>query len=176
MEVRAAAPDDPRAPAADHRQRPPRPPRCPRRLGLPDPRAVHAPGMGPRRRPAGALGNLPDVFRIVGLRPRRNDLEVGPQLIVLLVETVSKGGNLLLNVGPTGRGTFDERALDRLRGIGAWMDKNGRSVYGCTQAPAELPAPRNCLLTYNPDTRRLYVHVLEWPLGVLALDGFAGRV
>jgi alpha-L-fucosidase len=98
------------------------------------------------------------------------------QLIVMLAETVSKGGNLLLNVGPTARGTFDERALDRLRGIGAWMDKNGRSIYGCTQAPPEFPQPSNCLLTYNAAAGRLYVHVLEWPLGVLALEGFAGRV
>lgn len=98
------------------------------------------------------------------------------QLIAMLVETVSKGGNLLLNVGPTGRGTFDVRALERLQGIGAWMEKNGRSIYACTQAPAEFPKPDNCLLTYNPEAKRLYVHVLEWPLGVLALDGFAGRV
>jgi alpha-L-fucosidase len=98
------------------------------------------------------------------------------QLVVMLVETVSKGGNLLLNVGPTARGTFDGRAVERLQGIGAWMAKNGRSVYACTQAPAEFPKPANCLLTYNPETKRLYVHMLEWPLGVLALDGLAGRV
>jgi alpha-L-fucosidase len=98
------------------------------------------------------------------------------QLITMLVETVSKGGNLLLNVGPTGRGTFDGRALERLRGIGAWMEKNGRSIYACTQAPADFPKPDDCLLTYNPAAKRLYVHVLEWPMGVLALAGFAGRV
>jgi alpha-L-fucosidase len=98
------------------------------------------------------------------------------QLVAMLIETVSKGGNLLLNVGPTARGTFDARAVDRLQGIGAWMEKNGRSIYGCTQAPAQFPAPANCLLTYNSEAKRLYVHVLEWPLGVLALDGFAGRV
>ncbi len=98
------------------------------------------------------------------------------QLVIMLAETVSKGGNLLLNVGPTGRGTFDERALDRLRGIGAWMDKNGRAIYGCTQAPPEFSAPSNCLLTCNLAAGRLYVHVLEWPLGALALDGFGGRV
>jgi alpha-L-fucosidase len=99
-----------------------------------------------------------------------------PQLVAMLIETVSKGGNLLLNVGPTGRGTFDSRAMERLAGIGAWMDKNGRSIYGCTQAPEEFPKPANCLLTYDPEAGRLYVHVLQWPLGVLALDGFAGRV
>jgi alpha-L-fucosidase len=98
------------------------------------------------------------------------------QLVVMLIETVSKGGNLLLNVGPTARGTFDERAKERLEGIGAWMKGHGRSIYGCTQAPAEFKTPANCLLTYNPETRRLYVHVLEWPMGVLHLDGFGGRI
>jgi alpha-L-fucosidase len=98
------------------------------------------------------------------------------QLIVLLIETVGKGGNLLLNVGPTARGTFDDRALERLEGMGRWMKLHGRSIYACTQAPAEFEVPDNCLLTYNPKTKRLYVHVLDWPMGKLYLDGFAGKV
>jgi alpha-L-fucosidase len=51
------------------------------------------------------------------------------QLVVMLVETVSKGGNLLLNVGPTARGNFDDRASDRLAVMGKWMKYNSRSVY-----------------------------------------------
>jgi len=98
------------------------------------------------------------------------------QLLVMLVETVSKGGNLLLNVGPTARGTFDRRALDRLAGIGDWMKLHSRAIYSCTQAPEEFTAPENCLLTYNPETRRLYIHVLDWPLGKLFLDGYAGKI
>ncbi len=98
------------------------------------------------------------------------------QLVVMLIETVSKGGNLLLNVGPTARGTFDDRAKERLKGIGRWMALHGRSIYGCTQAPDEFKTPANCLLTYHPDLKRLYVHVLEWPIGALHLDGLAGRV
>jgi alpha-L-fucosidase len=98
------------------------------------------------------------------------------QLVIMLIETVSKGGNLLLNVGPTARGTFDGRALERLQGIGRWMAVNGRSIYGCTQAPAEFGRPAGTLMTCDPEAGRLYVHVLEWPLGVLALDGLAGRV
>ncbi|MEW5900287.1 MAG: alpha-L-fucosidase [Acidobacteriota bacterium] len=98
------------------------------------------------------------------------------QLVVMLIETVSKGGNLLLNVGPTARGAFDDRAVKRLEGIGDWMKSHGRSIYGCTQAPEEFQTPQNCLLTYNPETRRVYVHVLDWPLGALHLDGFGGRV
>lgn len=98
------------------------------------------------------------------------------QLIVLLIETVSKGGNLLLNVGPTGRGTFDYRATERLASMGEWMKYNSRAIYGCTQAPDEFKAPNNTLLTYNPAANRLYVHVLEWPMGQLHLPGFAGKV
>jgi alpha-L-fucosidase len=95
------------------------------------------------------------------------------ELIRTLIDCVSKGGNLLLNVGPTGRGEFDYRALDRLRGIGDWMHHHSRSIYGCTQAPDEFACPRDCRLTYNPDTKRLYVHVLSWPYKHLYLDGKA---
>jgi alpha-L-fucosidase len=97
-------------------------------------------------------------------------------LITMLIDTVSKGGNLLLNVGPTGRGEFDVRALDRLTGMGEWMKRHSRAIYGCTQAPEEFTAPQDCRLTYNPDTNRLYVHVLSWPFKHLHLDGFKDRV
>ena len=98
------------------------------------------------------------------------------QLLVLLIETVSKGGNLLLNVGPTARGTFDDRAQQRLREIGRWMQANSPSIHGCTQAPEGFKAPESSLLTYNPGTKRLYVHLLDWPLGQLTLEGYADRV
>ena len=98
------------------------------------------------------------------------------QLVQMLIDTVSKGGNLLLNVGPTARGEFDERAMDRLSGIGQWMKYHGRSIYGCTEAPKEFKTPQDCRLTYNPDTNRLYVHVFAWPIKELHLDGFAGKV
>jgi alpha-L-fucosidase len=98
------------------------------------------------------------------------------QLLVLLIETVSKGGNLLLNVGPTARGTFDNRAQDRLRSIGQWMQVNNRSIYGCTQAPDGFKPPEHSLLTYNPAAKRLYVHLLDWPMGQLELEGYSGKV
>lgn len=98
------------------------------------------------------------------------------QLVQMLIGVVSRGGNLLLNVGPTGRGEFDDRALDRLTGIGTWMKRHGRSIYGCTAAPEAFHAPEDCRLTYNPETKRLYVHVLAWPFRHLHLDGFADRV
>ena len=98
------------------------------------------------------------------------------QLIELLSESVSKGGNLLLNVGPTARGAFDYRAQERLKAMGEWMKYNNRSVYGCTESPAGFTAPANTLLTYNPLTRRLYVHLLVYPLGRLTLTNMADKV
>jgi alpha-L-fucosidase len=77
-------------------------------------------------------------------------------LVQMLIDTVSKGGNMLFNVGPTARGEFDDRALERLKGIGTWMKRHGRSIYGCTQAPDEYICPRDCRYTYNPKTKTLY--------------------
>jgi alpha-L-fucosidase len=98
------------------------------------------------------------------------------QLLVLLIESVSKGGNLLLNVGPTGRGTFDHRAVSALENMGEWMKYNSRSVYNCTQAPAGFDAPEHTLLTYNPETKRLYIHLLDYPLTNFRLPGYKGKV
>ncbi|MBR1575799.1 MAG: alpha-L-fucosidase [Bacteroidales bacterium] len=98
-----------------------------------------------------------------------------PQLLELLIETVSKEGNLLLNVGPTSRGEFDYRAQDRLKGIGKWMHQNSRSIYGCTAAPADFEAPERTLLTYNPEARRLYIHLIDYPLARLSVS-FTDRI
>ena len=98
------------------------------------------------------------------------------QLLELLIESVSKGGNLLLNVGPTARGIFDLRAQDRLKSMGEWMNLNNRSIYGCTEAPAEFTAPANTVLTYNPVTKRLYIHMLAYPMGRLNLKNMAEKV
>lgn len=97
-----------------------------------------------------------------------------PQLVRMLVDTVAKGGNLLLNVGPTGRGEFDMRALDRLHGMGEWMRRHGRSIYGCTASSIE--PPQDCRYTYNPITGRLYLHCFAWPAGELHLQGLDRRL
>ncbi len=97
-------------------------------------------------------------------------------LIHILIDCVSKGGNLLLNVGPTARGEIDERALDRLAGIGRWMRHHDRSIYGCTQAPDEFIPPQDTRLTYNPKTKRLYIHLFAWPYKHVSLAGAADRV
>ena len=94
------------------------------------------------------------------------------QLIQMLVNTVSCGGNLLMNVGPTARGTFDDRALAALGVYRDWMKLNARSIYGCTQS--EFTAPPDCRFTQNG--KRLYLHVFAWPFRHIHLDGLAGKV
>jgi alpha-L-fucosidase len=96
-----------------------------------------------------------------------------PDLLVrMLIDSVAKGGNLLLNVGPTGRGLIDPRAEQTLRQIGAWMRLHSRSVYGC--GASDLVAPPDCRYTQRGD--RLYLHLFAWPLGHVHLAGLAGRV
>ncbi len=97
-------------------------------------------------------------------------------LVKMLIDTVSKGGNLLLNVGPTGRGEIDYRAIRSLKGIGEWMRYNKRSIYGCTQAPDEFTCPPDCRFTYNPDRNRLYLHVFSWPFKHIHLDNMVEKV
>ena len=99
-----------------------------------------------------------------------------PMLVQMLVEHVSKGGNLLLNVGPTARGEFDARARERLEGMGTWMRRHGRAIYGCTFAPDGLTPPTDCRYTFNPKTGRLYLHLFAWPFKSIHLPGLAGKV
>jgi alpha-L-fucosidase len=96
------------------------------------------------------------------------------QLIQLLVDNVAMGGNLLMNVGPTGRGTFDDRAKAALEVYGRWLELHGRSIYGCGPAGTEIAVPRDCRLTRNGN--RLYVHLFAWPFRHLHLDGLGGKV
>lgn len=93
-----------------------------------------------------------------------------PQLIELLSETVSHNGNLILNVGPTARGDFDWRAKERLEGFAKWMHYNSRSIYGCSSAPEGFNAPNGTALTYNTATKRLYIHLYDYPMGFLPLE------
>jgi alpha-L-fucosidase len=106
----------------------------------------------------------------------RDNLDWKPTelLVRMLVDTVSKGGNLLLNVGPNARGEFEPRAIERLRGIGEWMRLHGRSIYGCTAS--DFTPPPDCRYTYAEHSHRLYLHLFSWPFRHLHLDGLAGRV
>jgi alpha-L-fucosidase len=99
------------------------------------------------------------------------------QLLDLLITSVSNGGNLILNVGPTGRGEFDYRATRALDSLSYWMHANNVSIYNCTFAPDIYKVPDGQKLTYNKTTRRLYVHLFTYPKdGKLVLPGYNGKI
>ncbi|MFC8599955.1 alpha-L-fucosidase [Isoptericola sp. NPDC057191] len=104
-----------------------------------------------------------------------------PDLLVrMLVDTVSKGGNLLLNVGPDGRGAIPARDTAALAALGEWTRLHGRSITGAGPADADLAAavapglPPGVVLTQRGD--RLYLHLFAWPFGHVHLRGLADRV
>ena len=90
-------------------------------------------------------------------------------LIKKLVECVSKGGNMILNVGPDAKGKFPKESSAILAEIGRWMEYNHDSIYGCVPAK-DIPKP-----DYGRVTRKgnkYYVHIYENTLGPLPLIGF----
>jgi alpha-L-fucosidase len=93
-------------------------------------------------------------------------------LVRMLVDSVSKDGNILLNVGPTGRGKFDPNASKALAGLGDWMSLHARSVYGCGHSSVTPPPD----VRYSQRGKRLYVHLFAWPFQYVHLPGMAGKV
>ena len=94
-------------------------------------------------------------------------------LLRTLVDVASKGGNFLLNVGPTEKGEIPTASLERLASMGQWLAANGESVYGTKSSPFErLPFGR---CTQKPG--RLYLHVFDWPAsGRLVVPGLKNSV
>jgi alpha-L-fucosidase len=78
-----------------------------------------------------------------------------------LVDIASKGGDYLLNVGPTAGGSIPKASVGRLLGMGAWLDVNGESVYGTRPGP--IQGLDWCRSTLKPG--KLYLHVFDWPEG-----------
>jgi alpha-L-fucosidase len=80
-------------------------------------------------------------------------------LVRTLVDVASKGGNFLLNVGPTAQGLIPWQSVDRLREMGEWMKANGEAIYGTTVSPYGLPAWGR----YTAKGNKVYAHVFDWP-------------
>ncbi|MFU8946472.1 alpha-L-fucosidase [Mycetocola zhadangensis] len=93
-------------------------------------------------------------------------------LVRMLVDGVSKNGNLLLNVGPTGRGNLDPVAVRTLSEIGDWMTLHSRSIYGAGASAFQAPADTR----YTQRGNRLYLHLFAWPFEHIHLPGLAGKV
>jgi alpha-L-fucosidase len=93
-------------------------------------------------------------------------------VIRTLVNCVSKGGNMLLNVGPNAYGEIPDESKEILMQVGHWMEKNGESIYNCGRA--DFPKPQ--WGRYTQDGNKLYAHVFEQPIGQLSLEGLKGKI
>jgi alpha-L-fucosidase len=107
-----------------------------------------------------------------GYHRDNQDWKPARMVIQMLIDCVSKDGNLLLNVGPNARGELEPLALQRLREIGEWMRLHDRSIHGC--GPSRFEPPLDCRYTQRGD--RLYLHIYSWPYRHLHLDNLAGKV
>jgi alpha-L-fucosidase len=99
-------------------------------------------------------------------------------VIRMLVECVSKNGNLLLNVGPDAKGRIPRASAEILETVGRWLDDNGESIYGCGAAAgygaAGLDKPEWGRFTRKGD--KLYAHIYEPQAGGLCLPNLAGKI
>ena len=94
------------------------------------------------------------------------------KLIPMLSTIAAKGGNLLLNVGPTAEGRFPEEALKRLSVMGTWLDYYGEAIYGTRPGPFKSLEWGACTQKRMGQLTRLYLHVYKFPSdGRLRLPG-----
>ena len=100
------------------------------------------------------------------------------EILQMLADIASKGGNYLLNVGPTAEGVFPPESIERLKAIGEWMKVNGESIYGTKASPFQkLDWGRCTKKTIENNNTRLYLHLFNWPQdGKLVVPGIFNKV
>ena len=117
-----------------------------------------------------------------GYKKDDHDWKTADQLIFNLVDIVSKGGNYLLNIGPTGDGVVPQPSIDNLRGVGRWLKTNGEAIYGCGATPFGHEFGSPDAAQPEKDWRattgegRVYLHFFKWPAGEFAVTGLRDRV
>jgi alpha-L-fucosidase len=95
-----------------------------------------------------------------GYNKHDRDWKTHTEIIHMLVDIASNGGNYLLNIGPRADGTIPAESIRVLQEVGKWMDKYGESIYATSPAP--VPKPDWGRLTAKDD--KLYLHVFDWPM------------
>ena len=98
-------------------------------------------------------------------------------LVRNLIDCASKGGNYLLNIGPTSEGLIPDASLKRLQQIGDWMKVNGVAIYGTSASPFSRLEWGRCTTKANGKDTILYLHVYDWPKdGMLGVPGLMNAV
>ncbi len=94
-----------------------------------------------------------------GYKSYDNNWKPTQVLLRNLIDIASKGGNYLLNVGPTSEGLIPAPSVERLKEVGEWMKVNGEAIYATTASPFKKLTWGRC--TQKPG--KLYLHVFDWP-------------
>ncbi len=125
----------------------------------------------PPKAPARAWETCMTMNNSWGYNPSDHSYKSPRALIHTLCEVAAKGGNLLLNVSPTGDGTLPPEHVERLEAFARWMERNGESISGTT--PGLEPWQ-----FYGPSTRRdgrVYLHLLMRPYEAVSVRGLRVR-
>ena len=94
-----------------------------------------------------------------GFKSDDNNWKNSKVLVQNLIDVASKGGNYLLNVGPTSEGLIPQPSVERLKTVGAWIKTNGEAIYGTTASPFTYLNFGRCTMKKD----KMYLHVLKWP-------------
>ncbi|MES2463370.1 MAG: alpha-L-fucosidase [Armatimonadota bacterium] len=112
-----------------------------------------------------------------GFKKDDNNWKSNETLIRNLVDIASKGGNYLLNVGPTSEGVIPQPSVNSLKAVGKWMKTNGESIYDTTASPFKTLPWGRCTVKTSGGDITLYLHVFQWPAGgQLTVPGLKNRV
>jgi alpha-L-fucosidase len=112
-----------------------------------------------------------------GFKKNDHNWKSSETLVRNLVDIVSKGGNYLLNVGPTQMGNIPDPSIERLKEVGTWMRTNGEAIYGTAASPFKKLEWGRCTVKKQGGKNIIYLHVFDLPTdGTLWVPGLASKI